>query len=190
MTARRGRLGVALVVGLAVGTACDPGPRGDGAGEPRSADEGLGPAVAVREGARGPRVPLAGRRVALDGALVTAETDDGIDVRVSTDVLFAVDRARLGGRARAVLREAASDLGRPPAVVVVGHTDTRGTEAYNDRLSERRARAVRRALAPLLPGTRITAEGRGETQPVGSDDTPAGRRANRRVEIRGPAAGP
>lgn len=65
---------------------------------------------------------------------------------------------------------------------LVGHTDNRGPEAYNQGLSERRARSVRdHLLAAGIDGARITIEGRGEHEPVASNATEAGRQRNRRV---------
>ena len=69
-------------------------------------------------------------------------------------------------------------------IEVVGHTDTIGSAAYNQNLSERRARAVADVLiADGVPAWRIGARGLGFNQPAASNDTEAGRAANRRVEI-------
>jgi OOP family OmpA-OmpF porin len=70
-------------------------------------------------------------------------------------------------------------------VVCEGHTDSRGTEAYNDALSMRRARSVRDYLIKGgIPSKDIKVEGFGETKPVASNDTDEGRQQNRRVELR------
>ena len=67
---------------------------------------------------------------------------------------------------------------------VIGHTDSTGEAAYNLQLSQRRAQAVANILiAGGVPAQRIAAGGQGETQPVASNDTAAGRAQNRRVEI-------
>lgn len=69
-------------------------------------------------------------------------------------------------------------------VLIEGFTDSKGPEAYNQRLSERRANAVREALRQRgIRGSRIQVRGYGEAYPVASNDTPAGRAQNRRVEI-------
>jgi len=69
-------------------------------------------------------------------------------------------------------------------LTVVGHTDSTGTQAYNQRLSERRALAVAQYLEGKgVNGMRLATAGKGETQPVASNATEAGRTANRRVEI-------
>jgi OOP family OmpA-OmpF porin len=71
------------------------------------------------------------------------------------------------------------------AVIVEGHTDSVGSDAYNKKLSLRRADAVRQYLVKHgIPADRITAEGFGESSPVASNDTEDGRAQNRRVELR------
>ena len=66
-----------------------------------------------------------------------------------------------------------------------GHTDSKGDDAYNQRLSERRAESVRRWLIDRerLDPSRLGARGWGESRPVASNDTDAGRQKNRRVEV-------
>lgn len=108
------------------------------------------------------------------------------------NVLFDFDRADLRPDARAALDEIAAVLAEyaPAPAEVVGHTDSRGEDAYNQTLSERRAEAVRVYLAANgVEAGRLSAAGRGETAPVapnerpdGADD-PEGRQQNRRVEI-------
>ena len=68
-------------------------------------------------------------------------------------------------------------------IEVVGHTDSRGAEAYNQQLSERRAQSVQAFLQAAYPDVEITARGEGETNPVATNTTPEGRQLNRRVEI-------
>lgn len=69
-------------------------------------------------------------------------------------------------------------------VIAVGHTDSMGSEAHNQRLSLRRAEAVNAYLVNQgVPVDRIRTEGRGESQPMASNDTAQGRSQNRRVEI-------
>ena len=66
---------------------------------------------------------------------------------------------------------------------VEGHTDSVGTDEYNMQLSEKRASTVRDFLVQQGISSAITARGFGKTQPVASNDTPAGRQSNRRVEM-------
>ena len=86
-----------------------------------------------------------------------------------------------------VLNEAAETLKAEGsiAVIVEGHTDSVGTDAYNQKLSHRRADAVRQYLVKHgIPANRVTTEGFGESRPVASNDTADGRAQNRRVELR------
>lgn len=124
--------------------------------------------------------------------VVVEETPRGTRLTVQNDVLFDFDRAELRPEAREAL-ERVADLIRdrhPQAVRIIGHTDAIGTDAYNQELSERRARAVEAWLAGEggggLPPMRT--EGRGESQPVAPNtvngqDNPEGRQRNRRVEV-------
>jgi outer membrane protein OmpA-like peptidoglycan-associated protein len=115
---------------------------------------------------------------------------DDVTLTVSSDVLFEFDRARLTPQARATLERIAARIraGRGP-VRVDGHTDSIGSDAYNLRLSRRRAATVSAALRAALPGgIAIRARGFGESQPVdpntiSGEDNPAGRARNRRVTI-------
>jgi outer membrane protein OmpA-like peptidoglycan-associated protein len=69
-------------------------------------------------------------------------------------------------------------------LTVVGHTDNVGSNDYNQKLSERRAHSVAEHLeAKRVNGMRLALAGKGETQPITSNATEAGRQANRRVEI-------
>ena len=68
--------------------------------------------------------------------------------------------------------------------MVEGHTDSTGSEAMNQQLSEKRAQAVRDFLAGAgVPADRVTSVGRGEDQPIATNKTVAGRQQNRRVEL-------
>ena len=70
-------------------------------------------------------------------------------------------------------------------IVIEGHTDHRGEDAYNLTLSEERAQSVRSYLVERhgIAAERLTVAGYGETQPVDTNDTPQGRHNNRRVEV-------
>lgn len=102
------------------------------------------------------------------------------------DVLFAFDSAKLTAAAEERLdgvvdKLKASDV---KAVRVAGHTDSVGSDSYNLKLSERRARSVKDYLIGRgVPAERLSIEGFGESKPVADNDTDAGRAQNRRVEI-------
>jgi outer membrane protein OmpA-like peptidoglycan-associated protein len=102
-------------------------------------------------------------------------------------VNFAFDSAELQPSARATLDEAASALKNQPDVPyeVAGHTDSIGSDSYNQSLSERRANSVASYLVQSgVSPDRLTVNGYGERNPVAGNDTEAGRAQNRRVEIR------
>jgi outer membrane protein OmpA-like peptidoglycan-associated protein len=125
-----------------------------------------------------PAAPIDAPITSIDGSMMITRTR----VTLQSDVLFAFDSAALSAQARGRVAEAARTIAlrNPRTVVVEGFTDSRGGSAYNLRLSQRRADAVRRALA----GVTATAVGRGEAAPVASNATARGRSLNRRVEIR------
>jgi OOP family OmpA-OmpF porin len=114
---------------------------------------------------------------------------DGCEVEavISLDgVYFDFDKATLRPEGIAVLNEAAALLKTNDRVVVevAGHTDSVGSEEYNQGLSERRANTVRDYLVSQgITATRLTARGYGEVQPVATNDTDEGRQLNRRVEL-------
>jgi len=102
-------------------------------------------------------------------------------------VHFDFDKATIRADARPVLDEAIATLKQEGGIAVIaeGHTDSVGSDAYNMKLSQRRAKAVRDYLvAAGISARRISAEGFGESQPVASNDTADGRAQNRRVELR------
>ena len=113
------------------------------------------------------------------------ETSRGLVISLS-DILFDVNQATLKAGAANNVQKIAAILNQYPnyQISVEGHTDSQGSDAYNQSLSERRAAAVRMQLvAGGVAEGRITSKGFGEAQPVASNDTPAGRQQNRRVEV-------
>lgn len=114
------------------------------------------------------------------------ETDEGTELTVPAEVLFAFDEATILPEAEAALADIVEVLAyyKDDPVEIVGHTDSDGSSSYNRELSEHRAQAVADHLtAAGLDAGRFTVEGRGEDDPAESNDTDAGRQANRRVEI-------
>lgn len=103
---------------------------------------------------------------------------------------FANDSASLSAEKKAQLDDLVVFMNEHPQakVEVTGHTDSSGPEAYNQKLSEKRAQAVATALEEKgIAASRITATGQGESNPVASNKTAEGREQNRRVEIVIPA---
>ena len=109
-----------------------------------------------------------------------------IQLNLSADALFDFDQSVLKPAGRDRLDELLARIKglEVEIVLVVGHTDWIGTDAYNIALSLRRATAVRAYLVSQgLPAARIRTEGKGESEPVASNETDEGRARNRRVEI-------
>jgi outer membrane protein OmpA-like peptidoglycan-associated protein len=96
------------------------------------------------------------------------------------------DSAELTSEARSNLRKLADSLQAETRtnVMILGHTDSDGNPAYNQRLSERRGSSAEDFLASLgVSSSRLASRGRGEAEPIASNGTEEGRRQNRRVEV-------
>ncbi len=151
----------------------------------------------------GKRLAIRGESVAIVGvargveatleALDAKVTDREIRIDLSADVLFDFDKADLKPAADGDLGKVAEVAHANPGtpIDVAGHTDAKGADAYNQRLSERRAEAVKTWLVERggVEAGRIRTRGWGETRPIapnetpGGADDPEGRQRNRRVEI-------
>jgi outer membrane protein OmpA-like peptidoglycan-associated protein len=124
-------------------------------------------------------------RQQLNVILVTRETARGLIVNMS-DVLFDSGKYTLKPGAREKLAKVSGIILAHPGLnlQIEGHTDSVGSEEYNQRLSEKRANSVRDYLvAQGLPGDSVSAKGLGKTAPVTTNYTPVGRQQNRRVEM-------
>ena len=124
-------------------------------------------------------------REQLNVILETRETARGLIVNLS-DVLFDTASATLKPGAREKLARVAGILSSHPDlhIEIEGHTDSVGSDDYNQRLSERRAVSVRSYLVQQrIPEASVGTEGFGESRPVASNTTSAGRQQNRRVEL-------
>ena len=134
-----------------------------------------------------------GASVDVQGAnVVVEETPRATRLTVNNDVLFDFDKAELRPEGAQALGRVAEIIHQrnPRAVRIVGHTDSMGSDSYNQALSERRAQSVRQWLTAnggQLPP--MQADGRGENEPVAANagpngaDDPEGRQRNRRVEV-------
>jgi outer membrane protein OmpA-like peptidoglycan-associated protein len=128
------------------------------------------------------------------GGFIVRQEGRGLRLTLNADVLFDFDKATLRPDANEVLQklvgEVQARLG-PARYRVEGHTDWIGTDAYNDRLSTRRAASVKEWLVRRAGAgrTHVVAVGFGERRPVASNtkpdgsDDPEGRQKNRRVEL-------
>jgi len=143
---------------------------------------------------RGIASGMTSRAETVQGALKDlGATVKGKEIKISlaADVLFDFDKADLRPEAGPALEKVAAVLKAYPtaSVLIEGHTDGKGNDQYNQKLSERRAESVRHWLGDHGISTVMTTRGWGKTKPVarntkldGSDD-PVGRQKNRRVEI-------
>ncbi|MGH8480981.1 MAG: OmpA family protein, partial [Nevskiaceae bacterium] len=126
---------------------------------------------------------LAGLKVDERGCAVQTEAQSV----VLKGVTFLPGSATLTPEAREVLDSAVAALSgqKDLKIEIGGHTDAQGSDAANQRLSQRRADSVRQYLLDQgVEGERLTAVGYGEAQPIADNDTPAGRAENRRVEFK------
>ena len=121
----------------------------------------------------------------LPGATVQ-RVGEGITVTFPEGLLFGFDSDQIGASAQDNLRRFAASLQKYPntRTLIVGHTDSDGSSAYNMDLSDRRAQSA----ASFLSGqgvnpSRISTAGRGESEPIATNDSDAGRTLNRRVEV-------
>ena len=155
----------------------------------READEILAGAAigAVAGGAVGAYMDAQEEKLArIPNTSVERVDEETLRVQFDSDILFDFDSAALRPDARRTVDELADVLAEydRTAVVVQGHTDARGTDAYNRDLSERRATSVMRYLENSgVDRGRIATQGLGEQYPVASNDSESGRQQNRRVEV-------
>jgi len=119
------------------------------------------------------------------GAVVTRE-GEGLVVTFESGLLFDFDSDQLRDASKANLTNLANSLSEfgDSKLLLVGHTDDKGTETYNEDLSRRRANAVANYLISRgVPSSRVATSGRGESEPIAPNDTDANRQKNRRVEV-------
>ncbi|OYW88267.1 MAG: hypothetical protein B7Z20_02960 [Sphingobium sp. 32-64-5] len=112
---------------------------------------------------------------------------DDLLLRMPSGITFGFDSAEVQTQFQPTLNEVASTLVQFPKtyIDIYGHTDSDGSDAYNQGLSERRAQSVANYLALRgVQSARMATRGYGETQPIASNTTEEGKAANRRVEIK------
>lgn len=141
--------------------------------------------VAQRKAAEDRTAQLGHQREVEMAKLEAQRTDRGL-VATLGDIVFDTNGATLKPGAMNGIDRLTAFLKAHPErkVTIEGYTDSTGSEAYNEDLSQRRAESVREALiARGINPDRIRAVGRGESAPVASNNTSAGRQLNRRVEV-------
>src|SRR4051812_33957752 len=121
----------------------------------------------------------------IPGATIT-RVGEGIAVTFPSGILYPFNSTEILPAGKDNLKQLASSLDKYPNsdILVVGHTDSVGTDAYNLDLSQRRALAASAYLQSLgVPASRLQTAGKGKSEPVQANDTEEGRARNRRVEI-------
>ncbi len=145
----------------------------DASWTPATAAPGCDGAVAVAPKAAAPAAPVAAKPAASK-------------VTFAADAFFDFDKSVLKPAGKAKLTDLVGKIKgiNLEVIIAVGHTDSVGTDAYNQKLSVRRAEAVKAFLVSQgIEKNRIYTEGKGEKQPVADNKTKEGRAKNRRVEI-------
>ncbi len=185
------RLWALLAAALLLGCGEKPAPEAAEAPPPQPSTSGaLAPSTAASEALGASRADRV-RQALTD--LRAARTPEGLVITLPEDILFDFDKADIRPDARETLARLAEviDYYADAPVRIDGHTDNKGTDAYNLDLSQRRAEAVANYLAANsgVAPARMQTRGLGEQQPVAANalpdgsDNPEGRRRNRRVEV-------
>jgi outer membrane protein OmpA-like peptidoglycan-associated protein len=123
--------------------------------------------------------------VAIPGAVIE-RVGEGIQVTFASGLLFDFDSDAIRPAAAVNLQSLAASLLQYPdtELLIVGHTDSVGSDSYNQDLSARRAVAAQRFLAGQgVASARLHSSGRGEFEPLASNESEAGRQADRRIEV-------
>jgi len=121
----------------------------------------------------------------IPGATVS-RVGEGIAVTFASGILFPFNSTEILPAGKENLQQLAASLEKYPDsdILIVGHTDSVGTDAYNLTLSQGRAQAASTYLQSVgVPSSRLHTAGRGESEPIQSNDTEEGRARNRRVEV-------
>jgi outer membrane protein OmpA-like peptidoglycan-associated protein len=121
----------------------------------------------------------------VEGASIQRNADL-LAVTFKSDVLFDTNSAALKAGSYDEMNRVAQVLNQYPdtTILIAGHTDSTGSESYNQQLSERRAAAVKNALSGQgVNPARLSTIGYGESRPIADNNTESGRQINRRVEI-------
>ena len=142
--------------------------------------------------AQGNNLSTQGSSLSAQGSSLSGtETGFNIQINLSSDVLFDFDKAELKPEADAELQKAADVIRQKGKglILIIGYTDSKGSDAYNQRLSLARAQAVKNWFEAKGLNQNYQVKGQGATNPVAPNthpdgsDNPEGRAKNRRVEI-------
>jgi outer membrane protein OmpA-like peptidoglycan-associated protein len=124
-------------------------------------------------------------KLEIPGAVIE-RVGEGIQVTFASGLLYDFDSDAIRSEAGSNLRNLATSLKKYPntALLIVGHTDALGSTVYNQDLSQRRANSASAYLAVQgVSSGRVNSSGRGELEPLGSNETEGGRQMNRRIEV-------
>ncbi|WP_140908773.1 OmpA family protein [Cognatiluteimonas lumbrici] len=147
---------------------------------------GVGALAGAGIGAYQDRQEAALRRELAGTGVDVVRQGDNITLNMPGNITFAFDSSNLQSQFYPVLNNVADTLNEynQTVIEVAGHTDSVGTDAYNQTLSEQRARSVANYLSSRgVSMQRMIVVGAGESRPIASNSTDAGRAQNRRVEI-------
>ena len=181
---------IGAVIGAGLGTVV-----GNQVGDRDNRTRATGAAVGAALGAAGgylwsqrmEQQKQAMQQVTADTPVQVSQTaDNRLKINIPADAGFATNSAVLNANMYPILQRLAQTLNQNPAatVSVVGHTDSTGSDAINNPLSQRRADAAKAYLVSQgVAASRIATSGAGSTQPIASNATVDGRAQNRRVEI-------
>jgi photosystem I P700 chlorophyll a apoprotein A2 len=159
-----------------------------------SVNSGSGTQAGVNSQAQSQQVEVSQAQVQqIISDLDAQQTSEGLQINLPESILFDFDKYDLRADAQPTLEKVSKLINyyKNAPVDIAGHTDSKGSDTYNQQLSENRANAVKNALVTQfgIDSNRLNAKGFGESQPIaantksdGSDD-PAGRQKNRRVEV-------
>jgi outer membrane protein OmpA-like peptidoglycan-associated protein len=132
-------------------------------------------------------LPLTSSREDLSGDKTEDDSGNKVAIRLSSDVLFKLNKADLTSKANAILKQVATQIDQAKATTIAidGYTDSSGNDAINNPLSKKRAEAVHSALQKLVTrqGISYKIAGHGSADPVASNKTAEGSQKNRRVTI-------
>lgn len=182
------RTGRGAAIGAIAGAVVGAATGGDATERRQRATVGAaaGAALGAGVGAYQDRQEAALRRQMAGTGVEVERQGDNIMLNMPSGITFDFDRYDLKSEFRPVLDNLASTLNEynQTRIEVTGHTDSKGTDAYNQTLSQNRANAVAGYLGGRgVASSRMVVSGAGETRPVASNDTESGRAQNRRVEI-------
>jgi outer membrane protein OmpA-like peptidoglycan-associated protein len=194
---------MATLASIVMAGCATPGKRtavGTGAGA--AAGAGVGAIIGHQSGNKGKGAAIGAAAGAAIGGMIgnrldkqakelaqvaeTKRTEDGIITKLKNDLLFDFGSADLRPQARENIVQISNILKQYPEnrISIVGYTDNKGTDLYNQQLSERRARTVKLEMVSNgVPAASVEALGQGETNPIAPNDTEDGRSKNRRVEL-------